>query len=116
MATTTEIRDRTAYALGVAPVGQTPQNQHATRITTAYNEVYQALKARRLVTWTSTGDIPDEVAEHVISLVAYNCMNSGYGVSQERGERIRIAKAQADREIPELLRPRWQTIEPNVDF
>ncbi len=112
MATVAEVRDRAANDLGLLRLGQSLQAQDSTRITTAYNEVYQQLKVDGLATWTSTGAIPTELVPHVAALVAGNCLNT-YGVSTERYNRVASQANIARKEIRKLT-TNYQTSQDNV--
>ena len=115
MATTTEIRDRAANDLGLLRLGQTLQSQDATRISSAYTEVYAMLKKDGLAAWTSTGDIPAEYVKYVIALVVDNCVNT-YGVSDSRYQRLKIEVPGALREIRKLAAKDHASMEDPVDY
>lgn len=115
MATVAEVRDRAANDLGLLRLGQSLQSQDSTRITTAYNEVYQQLKVDGLATWTSTGAIPAEVVQHVVAMVADNCLNT-YGVSPERYARIKASLATAEKQLPRLITNSGVSEDSAVDY
>ncbi len=115
MATIAEVRDRAANDLGMLRLGQSLQSQDSTRITTAYNEVYQQLKTDGLATWTSTGAIPTELVPHVVAMVAENCLNT-YGVSAERYQRIKLAVAAAEKQLPRLINNSGISEDAAVDY
>lgn len=115
MATAAEIRDRAANDLGVLRLGQSLQSQDETRIESAYSEVYAALKVEGVATWAYSGEVPDEIVQHVASLVAENCLNT-YGVSQERSQRIKDAASVAIKEIRRLTAPSYVSADTAVDY
>lgn len=98
VATPQQIRDRAANDLGLLRLGQALQDQDKTRIEAAYAEVWAALDAEKLASWSVSADVPDAFAPHVIALVAANCL-SVYGVSAERFQRLR---AEADAALPAI--------------
>ncbi len=98
MATKAEIRDRAAQDLGILQLGQALQSQDATRIESAYDEVYAQLKKDGLAVWASSGNTPDEITPHVSALVAENCAGV-YGLSSERFQRVVFAASKGKREI-----------------
>ena len=115
MATTAEIRDRAANDLGLLRLGQALQSQDATRITSAYNEVYEILKEDGIAAWTSTGDIPTKFVKYVVSLVVDNCVNT-YGVSDSRYQRLKIEVPNAMREIRKLVAPDYASMDNATDY
>ena len=115
MATKAEVRDRAAGDLGILMLGQTLAAQHATRITSAYEEVYAQLKKDGLATWASTGEVPDELVPHMSALVADSCVLQ-YGVSPERHARIKAAALEARREIRKYTSPDYPSMEDAVDY
>lgn len=98
MATAAEIRNRAGNDLGLLRLNQSLQAQDSTRITSAYAEVYAALKKEGLATWAYAGAVPDELVPHVVAMVANNCLNT-YGVSADRYTRIKAAAGTKDDEI-----------------
>lgn len=105
--TANDVRDRAAQELGILRVGQSLQAQDATRIAQAYTEVYADLETDQLAAFLSTS-VPDEVAYHVIMMVAHNCMGA-YGISDARYARIMghcgINNEAAKREIRKVIQP-----------
>jgi len=114
MATKAEVRDRAANDLGLLRLGQSLQSQDATRIESAYDEVYQDLVDQGVATWTSTGAIPTKVVPHVAALVADNCLNT-YSVADSRYARIKASSANAFREIRRLVTAHYVS-DPVRDF
>lgn len=101
--TKNEIRDRVASDyLGILQLGQSLQSQDDTRITQAYNEVYEYLKTKGLASWASTGSVPNDIAPYMVSLVAKNCYMT-YGVSSDRATRILNDSSTAEQTIRELV-------------
>jgi hypothetical protein len=115
MATVSAVVDRAANDLGLLKLGQTLQAQDSTRITSAYNEVYAQLKKDGLATWTSTGDIPADLVQHVVTLVADNCVNT-YGVSDSRYKRLKMDVPAARREIRKLTAPNYVSMDNAQEF
>lgn len=80
MATKQEVKNRALEELGVKTIGQGAHNKDDTRIGTAYTEVYADLKKEGLAVWAEAGTIPDDVAPHLVNLMALNAINT-YKVS-----------------------------------
>lgn len=115
MATKAEIRDRAASDLGRLRLGQSLQNQDKVRIEAAYDEVYDALKDEGLTIWASDGEVPTRCVPHVVALVADNCLNT-YGVSPERFQRIKMAVANAEREIRRFVAAPHESLDEPTDY
>lgn len=113
--TAAQIRDRAAQELGLLQLNQSLRAEHATRITQGYAEVYAQLKKDGLATWAYAGDIPDEVCTYVAALIADNCLNT-YGVSESRFQRIKLAAAEARREMQKHTAPDYVSQEQAVDY
>lgn len=87
MATTAEIRNKAAEKLGLLGTGQTLEPSISNDLDDAYTETYNELLAEDLVTWTSTGAIPNELVEPVVALVAA-ARATRYGVPEPRYSRV----------------------------
>ena len=113
--TKANVRDRAANDLGILQLGQSLQSQDSTRIEQAYDEVYAELKKDGYATWAATGSVPDELTQHVVALVAFNCVGA-YGVSPARYQRIVGAAALAKPEIRKLTTPDFESLLQPVDY
>ena len=102
MATPADIRNKAGFKLGKKSLGQALKNSVSSDIDAAYDEVYARLKAEGLVSWTSTGDIPDEVVSPVVDLVAFARVTE-YGVGGDRYARIASDASQAETRIRRSL-------------
>lgn len=71
MATLAELKKKAAYKLFATTVGQDLSAAVDSQMSQAYNEAYDELYELDLVTWTSTGDIPDKVADYVADIMAW---------------------------------------------
>ena len=101
--TKSEIRDRVASDyLGILQLGQSLQSQDDTRITQAYNEIYEYLKTKGIASWSSTGSVPNDLAPYMTALIAKNCYMT-YGVSRDRAARILTDASTAEQTIRELV-------------
>ena len=82
--TKAEVRNRAASDyLGILRLGQSLQSQDDTRISDAYDEVYEQLKKDGLATWASTASVPAAIVPHMVVLVAQQCQGT-YGLSPAR--------------------------------
>ncbi len=115
MATADEVRDRAASDLGLLRLGQALQAQDSTRIEAGYAEIYARLKKDGLATWASDADVPDELVQFVVSLVAENCLGT-YGVSKDRFERIKLAAVTALKDIRRYITPDYVSQDEPVGF
>jgi len=102
MSTPAQIRDKAGAKLGKKALGQALSNKVSSDLDEAYNEVYARLKGENLVSWTSTGDIPDAFVNPVVDLVAYARVTD-YGVAGERYARIATDASQAELRIRRSL-------------
>lgn len=101
--TKNQIRDRVASDyLGILQLDQDLQHQDNTRISQAYDEVYEYLKTKGLATWSSTASVPNSLVPYMVALVAKNCYST-YGLSQERQARIISDSSIAESKIRELV-------------
>ena len=87
MTSKTEAKQLAAELLKIVPIGQAMQSQHDTRMGEAYDEVYGALQVKQLAIWDSTGEMPDEISPHFVTLMAHNKMDM-YKVSDSLYQRI----------------------------
>lgn len=115
MATKAEIKKRALQMLGVTRIGQAAQSQDDTRIDTAYTEVYNELKQDGRATWAIAGPVPSEVTQHVAALMAFNA-SLEYGISRERYARLAALRELANREIPALTTPDYESLEEPDDY
>lgn len=110
-----EIRDRAANELGILTLGQSLQAQDAQRIEQAYDEVYDYLDGQGLAIWAISDSVPDKVCPYVIAMVAFNCAD-GYGISQERNQRITAKFTIAEKKIRELVLPEYVAQDEAVNY
>lgn len=115
MATVAEVKLRALQELGVIRVGQSAQDKDNVQAQDSYDEIYSALKILSLATWTSAGDIPDEVVPHVVALVAIN-RNVAYGISDKRFARLQALAAGAIPGIRALVNPKYESLADADDF
>lgn len=115
MATVQEVVNRAAGDLGILRLNQSLQAQDNTRITAAYDEVYEDLKIEGLAIWASAGTVPAQVVRWLASLIADNCINN-YGVSDKRYERIKKDAAIAKREIRKIVTPSFTSTTDPADY
>lgn len=115
MATKAEIRDRAANKLGILPFNQDLDHENKVRIESAFDEVYAQLKKDGQATWASTGSSPDELTNHVVFLVAENCLDD-YSVSDTRYMRIKAGAQVARREIQKLTTSDFASQDDPQDF
>ena len=113
--TKAQIRNRAANLLGILPFGQALQSQDSDRIEQAYDEVFEYLKEMGLATWASTGSVPNNLATHVIAMVAHNCLDD-YGVSNDRFSRILNRYGVAEKEIRKIIVVPYSSQTPPRDF
>ncbi len=104
MATSAEIRNKAAKKLGLFGTGQTLRSEIASDIDDAYTEVYAELNALSLVTWASSGSVPDELVKSVVSLVAFARVDE-YSVPIAKYNRIVADATVAESRIRELVVP-----------
>lgn len=89
MAQKADLVARVGVDLGLVRLNGSLQNQDNTRISSAYDEVYERLKEEGLAVWSSTGTVPTSIVPYVCLLMAQNCVMSGsYGVPIDRYQRI----------------------------
>lgn len=115
MPSAAEIRNRAAQELGILTLGQDLPANHATRITQGYAEVYAQLKEDGRATWAYSDDVPNEMAQHVVFLIAENCLGT-YGVSESRYQRIMMGAQNARREIEKYSVSNYESQEEAVDY
>ncbi len=86
--TKAEVRNRAASDyLGLLRLGQSLKPDDDTRITSAYDEVYEQLKKDGLATWTSTASVPAQIVPYMAVLIAQNCQGV-FGISAARKAEI----------------------------
>ena len=89
MATTAQVLQRVGEEMGIIRVGGTLRAEDNTRITAAYNEVYERLKKEGLATWASTGDVPTQLVPYFCEMVEEKLLKA-YPVSNDRYTRIKM--------------------------
>ena len=115
MSTKQEVIDRAASMLGRLRVGQSINAALNTRLSDAYDEVYQDLKDDELVTWAQTGTIPDKITPHLAALMAESCMID-IPVSTERYGRIGLKASAAKRNIRRLVTVKYVDLDDARDY
>ena len=103
--------------LGKKVIGQTASFNQQTDIEQAIDEVYADLKVDRLLTFSTTGEVPNDVLPHVKVLVA---LRRSSGLSEERYARL-VGEAgeegwKAKREIRRIIAPNHDSIDEADDF
>lgn len=120
MATRAEIRARALQVLGVVRIGQSAKAEDDTEIGTAYDELYEKLKKEGLATWVLTGNVPLELAPHVVRLVALSRTDGTYPISNDRLQRLVLQTGQNGelslREIRRLTTTKHESLEEPRDF
>lgn len=82
--TKAQVRDRVGSDyLGILRLGQDLQPQDDTRISDAFDEVYEQLKKDGLATWASTASVPAAIVPHMVVLIAQQCQAT-YSLSLPR--------------------------------
>lgn len=110
-----EVKFAALELLGISQEGVAMTSNHSTRMGRSYDKVYAELDNTGMATWVSAGPIPDEVADHVESLMALEA-SSAFFVNGERYQRI-VSKAQiAKREIRRLTIPDYESLDDPVDY
>lgn len=115
MATRAEVRKRALIKLGRASLSQTPESYLDADMVNAYNEVYRTLQEMDLVYWGQTSDVPDEVANHVATLMAWFRVND-YGVSAERHTRLAVDASSAESRIRMMAVSQYRSVDEPEDF
>ena len=117
MPTKAELRDQVLEYLGKKPIGQTATYAQQTDIEQAIDEVYADLQADKLLTFPTTGDVPDDVTPYIKALVA---QRRSSGLSEERYQRVMLDAgpngATAKREIRRIIAPNHDPIDEPTDF
>lgn len=108
MATAAQIRNKAGFLLGVKALGQTLTNSVSSDLDDAYTEVYARLRDEDLVSWHITQEVPDELVDPVVSLVAFARIDE-YSVSDSRYQRITIKSSQAEIRIRRSLQDDYFT-------
>lgn len=87
--TKAEIRDKALKKLGVFGTGTTASSGKAADLDQAYLEVYEQLLRRRLVTWDTDEEIPNEYVHSVVALVA-DARKDEYRIPNDLFQRITL--------------------------
>jgi len=91
-------------SLHVVEGDATPDTNDTTVIEKAYDLIYAVLRTKHLVSWGSTGDIPDEAVNPVVALVAESRI--GYFKPPQHAEAdIRLKASTAFLDLTEVLSP-----------
>lgn len=86
--TTEQLVQRVGEELSLVPIGQSLENQDASRIEATYNEVYQRIKKQGYATWASDADIPSAAVPYVALLMEEKLLTA-YSVPESRWARIK---------------------------
>ena len=113
MATAAEIRNKASLKLGIGALGQTLESAVSKDLDDAYTEVYARLRDEDLVSWAFTSEVPDELVDPVVDLVAFA---RSYMVSGERYQRIGVAASQAESRIRRSLQDDYFTDESEAKY
>lgn len=117
MATKAELRDQVLEYLGKKQIGQSATSAQQTDIEQAIDEVYADLKADRMLSFPSTGDVPNDVLPYIKQLVA---LRRSSGLSEERYQRILNDAGdngwKAKREIRRVIAPFHEPTDEAVDY
>jgi hypothetical protein len=113
--TVPEIKRQALELLGRLRLGQDYQTQDNVAMQKSYDEVYASMREMGLATWTSTGDVPDELTPPIVALTAWNRIDV-YGVSDSRYKRIAIRAGEATRTIRLFVTPEYESLEEPTDY
>lgn len=114
--TKTEIKTRVATDyLSLIQLNQSLESQDSTRLGQGYDEVYADLKNKGLASWASTDSVPNELAPHVIALVAKNCYKT-YKPSAEKISLIEADALIAESSIRALINSDYISQQDPVDY
>ena len=118
--TKAEVRNRVGSDfLGILRLGQPLQSQDDTRISDAYDEVYEQLKKDGLATWASTASVPAAIVPHMVALIAQQCQGT-YSLSLPRQALLLQAAGingeNAKSEIRKLASQDFSSKDDPVDF
>ena len=94
MATQADVRKRALRKLGLASTNQAPTSDLDSDMQAAYTEVYTMLETLKLTFWGESSAVPDEEANNMASLMAFERVND-YGIGTERYARIEREKMAA---------------------
>jgi hypothetical protein len=111
--TKAECRNRALIKLGKLDIGGTPDSALADELEDAYDQVYARLKSKGMVTWSSTGSVPDEFVEDVTSLMAFE---RSEGIPDSRYARIRDDAQRAFINISSTISGRWTNPREYTDY
>ncbi len=89
MSTAAEIREKALKKLGVKAVGNTTRAEIASDVDAAYAEVYAMLDTMSLTTWDFDEEVPDDVVNPVVWLVA-DVRKDEYSIPDNRYQRVSI--------------------------
>lgn len=99
--------------LGRKVVGQAASNKDQVDIEQAIDEVYVDLQSDKIMTWSTTGDVPTGVVPHVKALAGYRRSS---GLSTERYQRVLSDASIAKREIKRIIAPYHEPLDEPTDF
>lgn len=110
-----EVKFAALELLGVSQEGVAMTTNHSTRMGRSYDKIYAELDNTGLATWVSAGPIPDELADHIESLMALEA-SSAFFVNGERFDRIVQKASIARREIKKLTIPDYESLDDPTDY
>jgi len=114
MATVDEVKYSALELLTVAQ-NDTMSAAQSARMDKSYNKVYDELNETGLAIWAVAGVIPDRIASHVETLMAFEA-SSAYFVPDAAYARIVAKERIARREIRRLTQPDYESVDRPRDF
>ena len=115
MATAAEIRDKAGSKLGIKTLGQALENSVSSDLDEAYIEVYDRLRAEDLVNWDISAEVPSDIVDPVVYLVAF-ARATEYGIAGERYQRIASLASHSETRIRRSLQNDYFTDETEAKY
>jgi hypothetical protein len=113
VASKAELRDQVLEYLGKKVIGQPAANNLQVDIEQAIDEVYADLKRDHILTWPTTGEVPNDCLPYVKYLVGFS---RSTGLSPERYQRVLMNASSAKRELRKIVAPEYSPIDEAVDY
>jgi hypothetical protein len=82
-----ELRDAVLMEVGVLAAGESAAPEDAAVVTAKYALLHDTLTQRDMTSWDASDDIPDDVAQSVVLMVAHLCA-SPFGVPPQRAAEL----------------------------
>ncbi len=82
-----ELRDAVLMEVGVLAAGESAAPEDAAVVTAKYALLHETLTERDLASWDVTDDIPDDVAQSVVLMVAHLCARP-FGVPAQKAAEL----------------------------